>query len=124
MLPLMPPIPNREADRAEQPVDRHGNPDAEDAKSELYAEQPAEADAEHPHRDDREQHRILDVGGCPQGVWQGKGERPDRHDAECMVENDVVHVSGGLRGEAVKPYEIRQDCEHEQIDCNVGAVGD
>ena len=49
MLPLMPPIPNRKADRAEQPVDRHGNPDAEDAKSELYAEQPAEADAEHPH---------------------------------------------------------------------------
>lgn len=38
MLPLMPPIPNRKADRAEQPVDRHGNPDAEDAKSELYAE--------------------------------------------------------------------------------------
>ncbi|MFR3320241.1 MAG: hypothetical protein ACLTSZ_02535 [Lachnospiraceae bacterium] len=54
----------------------------------------------------------------------GKGEWPDRHDAECMVKNDVVYVSGGLRGEAVKPYEIRQDCEHEQVDCNVGAVGD
>ena len=67
---------------------------------------------------------ILDVGGCPQGVRQGKGERPDRHDAECMVENDVVYVSGGLRGEAVKLYEIWQDCEHEQVDCNVGAVGD
>ena len=120
----MPPIPDRKADRTEQPVDRHGDPDAEDAKPELYAEQPAETDTEHPHRDDGEQHRIFDVGSGPQRVRQGERERPDRHDAEGMVENDVVHISCGLRREAVEPDEIRKDCEHEQIDCDVGTVGD
>lgn len=82
---------------------------------EHHGQQVAETEAEDPHGDDGEDHGDLYVRSGAQCIRQREGQRPDRHNAGGMVQNNIVRVPGGLIGEVVDRQDKRQRQDHEEI---------
>ena len=108
---LLPPsalIPADKEDPADKPVDGHSNPDTEDSHMEHHGQQVAETKPEHPHGDDGEHHGDLHIRRGAQRIRQREGQRPDRHNAGSMIQDNIVCILGGLVGEIVDRQDKRQ----------------
>ena len=82
---------------------------------EFHREQVAESEPEHPHGNDREDHGHFHIGRGAQCVRQCEGQRPDRHNAGGMVQDDVICVHCSLIGEVVDRKDERQGKDHDQV---------
>lgn len=115
---LLPPpalIPADKEDPADKPVDRHGDPDTEDPHMKLHSQQIAESEPEHPHGDDGEDHGDLHIRRGSQRIRKCEGQRPDRHNAGGMIQDNIVCVSGGLVGEIIDRQDKRQCQDHDEV---------
>ena len=115
LLPPPAPVPADEEDSAHKPVDGHSNPDTEDSHMEFDGQQIAETEPEHPHGDDGEHHGDLHIRRGAQRIRQREGQRPDRHNAGGMIQDNIVCVSGGLVGEIIDRQDKRQCQDHDEV---------
>ena len=103
MLPLMPAIADEEADPAEDPVDVHRDPDAHQPEMEEVLDDVRGDDAEDPHGEQGDFHRVDHVAGAAHGV--ADGECPD-------PEQDRHHVVGPADGDRQR---LRRLCQGERL---------
>ena len=61
-------VPDQEADRPEQPVDNHCNPDSEYAHTSIFSQDIAESDTEDPHGENGNIHACFCISACPEGA--------------------------------------------------------
>lgn len=96
-LPFSPHITDDEQYCPYQPVDRHRYPDSKNTQLKMIRQNITEPNAEDPHRQDRDDHAISGIVGCPQRIAQCKGRRPDQDRADIMIDDDLRDQTSCLR---------------------------
>ena len=81
--------PPDEKNHAENPVDEHGDPHAENTHLKPAPQNIAEHNTEGPHGKNRNRHGKAHVIAGAQGVGQGKGGGPNRHAKNRMPQHTV-----------------------------------
>ena len=124
VLPLASYVPDKEKHGPYSPVQCHCHPDSKHSPSEPFAEDKAEKDPEDPHGNNRGDHRVLYIIGRPESIGQSEGNRPDRHTAQRVVQQDLPRNGRGLRLQMICPDDHGKHGNNEQVKHNQGSVCD
>ena len=124
VLPLAFYVPDQEKHGPHRPVQCHCDPYSKHSPSKPFPEDKAEKDSKDPHRNDCGDHRVLYIIGSPESIGQSKGNRPDRHTAQCVVQQDLSCNGRGLRRQMICPDDHRKHGNNKQVKHDQGSVGD
>ena len=124
LFPFSAAIAKKEEDNAADPVDNHGDPDADGAHSEIDAENVGQHNPEEEHGSNGNDHRIADIVAGAQHVRENKGERPQKYAAARVNDNELP----GQRRCFCREPEDGENRIQEQNECTVknkrGQIGD
>ena len=100
VFPFLPEKTLNEKGSSENPIDGHGDPNAQHAQLEPRSQHIAQTDAENPHRNNRGEHGEFHVPSCAESIWQGKRTGP-KHNGTNGVADDQFPSSGAGLGRQV-----------------------
>lgn len=89
MLPFSAFKAEQKTDRAGNPVDNHGNPDAKYTHSKILSQNIAENNPENPHGNHRNNHTHPCISCCPEYSRCCKCQRPDQYTAYCIESDNL-----------------------------------